>query len=170
MWFKYSVIILLFFTLFLLEDSFLPFLGAMGAMLNPVFILFFILIFFDDNLNIFLTIVTAGFLLDLALPSYFGISIISLFVVFFLQKLIDYFFRKDDDKYLIFYFIITFSINFIFYNLLLYLSLMVFSIESNLISNLTIGLIYNLIIACIGFYIYKLFVKEARNKNQLKLI
>jgi hypothetical protein len=104
------------------------------------------------------------------LLSYFGISIVSLLIVLFFQKLITYFLRKYEAKYLIFYFIATFSINFILYNLLIYLSSVIFLFEFNLGPNLIIGIVYNLIFACIGFYVYKILVRQSDLENQLKLL
>lgn len=170
MWLKYPVIILLFFIFSLIKDGILPILGLVATTLNPVFILFFILIFFNSDLDIFFTAIAAGFFLDLYSLSYFGISIVSLFVIYFSQKLINYFFKKGSDKNPVFYFIAAFLINFILYNLLLYLSSIIFDFEYDLTINLTIGIIYNLIAAFAGFYIYKTFVKEDKSEKQLKLL
>ena len=170
MWFKYLLITLIFYIFTLLQISFLPYVTMINLMPNFIFTLFFILIFFDEKNERFFTALIAGFFLDLLLPFYFGVSIISILVIYFLHKLINYFFKKDQNKYLIFYFITIFSISFILYNLLLYLFSIIFHFGFILGWNIMMSLIYNLIFAIIGFYTYKKFVKQNDPENQLKLL
>ena len=108
--------------------------------------------------------------LDMFIDSYFGISITSLIIVYFLQKLIFHFLEKNKEEYFVLNFIIMFSISFILYNLLLYSFSIVFNFEINLGWNLMVNLIHNLIFAIIGFYFYKFFIKEDDSSNQLKLL
>src|SRR3989344_7230957 len=103
MWFKYPIIVLLFLVATLLQTSFLPYFSVMGNILNLVFILFFILIFFtclqktkkshtDDN-GIFISII-AGFILDALSPFYFGVSIVALLIIYFGIKTVFYFLKE----------------------------------------------------------------------------
>lgn len=176
MWLKYPIIFLLFFSAAFLQIGFLPYFKVMGASLNLIFILFFIFIFFDkDQTGIFsssgfFTAIAAGLFLDIILLSYFGISIISLLIVLLFCNLVIYFFEKYEKDLIIFNFIIMFSTSFVLYNLLIYLSSIVFRFEFNLGLNLIAGLVYNLAFACIGFYIYKkIILKDKKDENQLKL-
>jgi len=170
MFLKHTIIFLLFFILALLQTSFLPYFSIMGSILNIVFILFFILIFFGENEEEFFIPITAGFFLDTFLTSYFGISIISLLAVYIFQKFITHFFKISRNDYFIFYFIVLFLINFILYNVVLYLFSIITHFKFDLGWNVIIGLIYNLTFACVGFYIYKKFIKKDDLKNQLKLL
>ena len=151
MWFKYPIIILSFFIAALLQVSFVSYFNIMGLVPNLIFILFFILFFFSKKEESFFISLIAGFFLDIISPSYllfsrqiFGISVIALSLVYFFQKLIIYFFKKDDSKYLIFYFLPLFSLNFILYNAILYLFSIIFGFGFNIGVNLIISLIYNL--------------------------
>ncbi len=165
---KYIIIFLIFFVLSLFQTSLSPYFGINGATLNFVFILFMIFIFFDTKGEGFFIALMAGFFLDVFSLSYFGISIVSLLAVLFFQKLANYFFKKS-EIYPIFYFIIVFSMGFIIYNALLYLFSIIFHYEFVFGLNIIIGLVYNLIFAVAGFYIYRKFVGVKGNENQLKL-
>ncbi len=172
MWLKYAIIFFLFFIFTIIQASFLPYFNIKGSLINLNFILFFILIFFESKNEYkigFFTVIIDGFFLDLFLPFYFGISIISLLVVYFLEKFTIHFLKEGQDKYPLSYFIPIFSISFIFYNILLYLLLMLFHLSFNLGFNTVISLIYNLFFAVIGFYIYKKIANKNIADNQLKL-
>jgi len=167
---KYLLITLLFFIFALLQISFLPYIDMTLAMPNMVFILFSILIFFGRKEEGFFTAAVAGFFSDLFLPSYFGISIISLLAIYFFQRFTNHFFTKDQNEYLIFHFIAIFSVSFIVYHVLLYAFSIIFHVEFHSAWGVIISLIYNLMFATVGFYIYKKFIKKNDQENQLKLL
>jgi rod shape-determining protein MreD len=169
MWLKYFLITLLFFIFALLQISFLPYVSMADAMPNMIFVLFFILIFFSRKEPGVFTTVMAGFFLDLLLPSYFGISIIALLMIYFFQAAADHFFRKDQHEHLVYYFIAMFSASFILYHALLYVCSVIFNFEFYVGQNVIMGLVYNLVFAIIGFYIYIKFIKQS-SENQLKLL
>ena len=75
---KYTITTILFFVLSLIQSSFLPFFSIVGQIPNLVFILFYVILFFDNRGESFFWAILVGFLLDVFMPSYFGISIISL--------------------------------------------------------------------------------------------
>ena len=168
MWLKYIIIALIFFVLALFQTSFLPYFNIAGTVPNLVFILFFILTFFDESGNyyegFFLSII-AGFLLDVFSPSYFGISIVSLLIIYFTTKSINYFLKEREEKYIIIYFLLIFLLCFFVYHLFLYMFLD--SIIFN--ENMTIEFLYNLGFALIGFYPCQTFFMAYKNKRQLKL-
>ena len=177
MFFKYPITIFIFFILALFQNSFLPFFNVMGVVPNLIFILFFILTFFGKSNEYnkgFFTAIVAGFFLDLFLPFYFGLSIISLLIVYFLIKIIIYFLRDlpaqtgRQDKYLIFYFLSIFLFSFLVYNVLSSLLFNSFYLKLDFNKTIFVSFLYNLIFACFGFYIYK-FIKKDSSDNQLKL-
>ncbi len=183
--FKYPIIILSFFILALLQNSFLPYFNIMGVVPNLIFILFFILIFFsvrekvEDNFNQyydgFFISIFAGFFLDIFSSIYLpdgrqvlGISIIYLLIVYLLVKISMYFLRERQDKYLIFYFLSIFLFSFFIYNIFLNLLSNNFSLALDFNRAIFISFLYNLILAYSGFYIHK-FIRQEKNDNQLKL-
>jgi rod shape-determining protein MreD len=132
----------------------------MGVTPNLILILFFLLVFFEKP-DIYYTgifaAIAAGLFLDILSVSYFGISIISLlFVTFFIKKFL-YLLKEKKDRYPIIYFIPLFIISLIIYNLFLAVSMYFFG--SNPMFNLSwyflVEIVYNLIFAILGFYIYK---------------
>ncbi len=172
MWIKYGIIALAFFIFTLVQTSFLPYSNSTGALPNLVFILFFILLFFakaQEHYQALGIAITAGFFLDLALPYPFGISIVALVAVYFLRKGIAYFFEENQDTYLIFYFILLFSVCFVAYRLLMYILLTALGISFYFGPVIVISLLYNLVFACAGFYIYTCIVNRRVKDNQLKL-
>ena len=171
---KYPLIAILFFFLALLQTSFLPHFSIMGAAPSLVFIFFFILVFNECLKRKFFNqeyyfalflVVLAGLFLDIFSPFYFGLSIISLLGVYALVKTIMYFVREQRDRYFILYFIGIFSFCFLANVAFL-----------NLVSNnfhfrkyLYIELAYNVALACVGFYIYKIIDNLVHRGKQLRL-
>lgn len=169
MWFKYPIIILLFWLLAILQNSFFAYFST-----NLIFILFFVIIFFENkksyNMGFWVTIIS-GFFLDIFLPSYFGISIISLLIIYFLEKLTIHFLKDSQNKSPIFYFIPLFLICFIVYNSTLTLFALLLNFQFNFLLNIGIfSLFINLVISCAGFYIYDKFIRKGRREDQLKLL
>jgi len=191
MWLKFLIIALLFFVAALMQVSFLPHFNIMGVVPNLVFILFFILIFFgepadsdqgkqNEYYDIFFLVIVAGFFSDIFLHSYFGLSIIALSVVYYFKKLAVYFMGEVKDKYFIFYFIPIFLACFTLNDIILYLfsiflsffprSETPFAGQFNFGLVILISLIYNLIFACVGFYIHKKISDFVNKNRQLKLL
>lgn len=169
MWLRYLIITLLFFVFALLQASFLPYFNIFGANLNIVFILFFILIFFNKNREGFFIAIIAGIFLDLFLPLYFGLSIISLLLIYSLKEITIYFLKDSQEKFSIIYFAPMFSASFIIYQFILYLYFTIFNLQPNINQSIIAGLIYNLIFAIAGFYVYKILLQPDNLENQLKL-
>lgn len=144
---KYPIIILVFYLLAILQNSFLPHFNLFGAMPNIVFIAFFLLLFFSlpNSLEHIFYSLTAGFFLDVFSNTYFGLSMISLFLIGFLTKKIQSLLKNipgNDDPFI--YFLPLFAVFFVFYSLVS--SLGGFSLP---------GLIYNIAVALFIFWFYK---------------
>lgn len=172
MWFRYSIIIFLFFLFFITQTAFLPRFFSAGAVPNLVFALFFIIVFFEkkeENKHSFFPEIIAGFFLDIPLLSYFGLSIILLLIVHFFKKMADHFLKDARGRYVILYFIFLFSACFELYNILMYSlsSSPGFRFSFNLQTFQSLA--YSLIFACAGFYIYGKLADYAGRNRQLKL-
>ena len=167
---KYTITTVLFFVLSLIQSSFLPFFSIVGQIPNLVFILFYVILFFDNRGESFFWAILVGFLLDVFMPSYFGISIISLLVIYLLKKILDYFLKDIQGKYFIVYLIFLFSINFVIYSLLVYAFSLIFRSSYELSLSLMVSLAYNIILFLPAFYIYKFIARPDYLENQLKLL
>ena len=171
-WFKYVIIAMLFFIFSWLQASFLPYFSVLGAIPNLIFILFFIIVFFEQSSGRAVPITTAiiaGIISDLFLPSPFGVSIAAFLVIYFLYRIISHFLRSGQSDHLVFYFIGMFSVLFVAYHALLYLAGMLFPVEASLGATTFISLVYSLAFGLAGFYVGKaLFAKSF--DNQLKLL
>ncbi len=168
---KYPITILLFWVFAVLQNSFLPYFNIFGQIPNLVFILFFILVFSEnpqEHYYGFFLVILAGFLLDVFSSFYLGISIISLLVLYFLIKITNHFFQKSETKYAVFYFFSVFSLCFVLYYVLLYVLSLLFHSGFIFTLDIVIGLIYNITVAWLVFFIYKKFI-NINNNNQLKL-
>ena len=184
MLFKYPIIIFIFFILAIIQNSFMPFFNVMGTVPNLVFILFFILTFFEESSEYhsssqvsqseiwedkgFFIAIIAGFFLDIFSPFYFGLSIISPLIIYLLIKVIIHFLRKWQDKYLIFYFLFIFLFSFFVYNVFSNLLSNSFHLKLDFNKTIFVSLLYNLIFIYFGFYVYK-FIKKDSSDSQLKL-
>ncbi len=163
MWLRLLIIFLLFGLLVILQSSFLVHFRIMGANINLIFILFYLIVFFEESQKyiqgIFSAII-AGFFLDAFSSFYFGISLIYLLIVVFILKYIIYLLHQKRGAYPIVYFIPLFVLSFIIYNLLLMIT--IYFLSSPHIAPVVsliflVKIVYNLIFALFGFYIYKSF-------------
>lgn len=165
MWIKYLVITVLFYLFAVLQNSFFAHFNLFGEIPNLVFIIFFLLIFFEPkrpkgypNYQVIFYAISAGLFLDFFAQTYFGVSIFILMVIGVATKKIQTLLReKISNQFPFIYFLPLFLVSLIIYNLLLN----VFSIS---------GIIFNLLIACVFFYIYKKFFVSGLDDRQLKLI
>lgn len=161
MWQKTLVIIFLFYFFALLQNSFFTHFNLFGVIPNLVFIIFFLLVFFerkDNNYQIIFLAITAGIFLDIFSFTYIGPSIISLIIIGILLKNAQSLLKNKRDIYPFIYFLPLFIIFLLIYNLLsdLYLYfldpnkiIMAFSAET------VFSVIYSSFIASLLFYIYK---------------
>jgi hypothetical protein len=164
MWFKYPLLILFFILLALAQVSFLSRLSIAG---NLVFVLFFLLVFFEKPSHYIQGVaatMAAGILLDIFGSFAFGPAIVSLFCVYSLIKLTGYFLRERQGNYLFLYFMSMFLVSLALYDLLYALGIS--SFHSTITFNLTyaLGLACNAILASAGFLLY-----PYRKPKQLKL-
>ncbi len=164
MWLRLLIIFLLFGLLGILQTSFLVHFNIIGAMLNLIFILYFVVVFFEGPQKyiqgIFSAIV-AGFFLEALSSFYFGVSFVFLLIIVFILKHILYLLKKKRDEYPIIYFAPLFTLSFIIYNLFLTIAIYFFNsphIMPVLNWIFLIEIVYNLIFSLFGFYIYKKFI------------
>lgn len=171
MWPKVLLILFLFFMFASLQTSFFLHFNIWGVSPNLIFILFFILIFFEDLDKYYISIlwaVVAGFFLDILSYSYFGISIFLLMAIVFLCKKVLRSLSKRENRYPILYFLPLFSIFYLFYEVLSGSIFYLFD-SSNILFNfswvLIIQIFYNLIFAMIGFFMYRFFLRNVKTDN-----
>lgn len=172
MFLKLAIIILVFFTLALLQTNFFPYFSILKTVPNLIFVLFFILIFFEKPGEYFqgiFSVIIAGFLMDATSLFYFGISIISLLIIYIFKNITFYFLKEIQYQYLILYFIPMFSISFFLHNVILYLFSAIFNFSFNFELSILVSLAYSLIFALAGFYIQKYFSDKEVKDSQLKL-
>ncbi|MCX6724358.1 MAG: hypothetical protein NT155_04315 [Candidatus Staskawiczbacteria bacterium] len=164
-WQKALVVIFLFYFLALLQGSFFAQFSLFGAVPSLVFILFFLSVFFgkkDNYLIIFLAFI-AGIFLDLFSPyTYLGVSIALLLLVGFLLKKTQAMLKNRGDNNPFIYFAPLFLVYLVFYEIFLKVVLRYLDPSRSLIvfdSLFAIGIVYNLILATIGFWIFKKYGK-----------
>ena len=169
MFLKYPATILSFFIISALQASYLPFSRSPMGSLNLVFITFILLVFFkginNDNYGFFL-VITAGFFTDIFSNFYFGSAILAFLALFFSIKYFFYFLKEARVNYSIAYFSIVFSASFILYGIFL----KVISTGPALSYGFLANFLYNLSVACLGFYIFLFFGKIIKQNRQLKLV
>jgi rod shape-determining protein MreD len=170
MWVKPLIIIILFYFFAVLQNSFFAHFSLLGTAPKLVFIFFLLLVFFvknNDYRNIFFFAVLAGFFLDVFSYSYIGISIVLLIFIGFLAKKVHALLQeKEGNKFPFVYFLPIFVVSLAIYEALLRIILDKFSLSLILFDfNLVFvaGLVYNSVIASVGFYLYKNFAyKDSR--------
>lgn len=150
MWLRLLILFLLFGFLGISQTSFLAHFDIMGATLNIVFILFFLVVFFEDSqkyIQGIFSAITAGFFLDIISSSYFGGAIVLLLIITFIMKHLLSLLKKTKDKHPVVYFVPLFILSLFIFNLPLIISHLgwVFLIE----------IFYNLVFALFGFYLFK---------------
>lgn len=163
---KIGVIILLFYFFALLQNSFLVHFSFFGAVPNLVFILFFLLAFFEkkhSNLYIIFLAITAGFCMDILFYSYMGPSIITLLILGFLMKKVQLSLKNSNDEYPFVYFAPLFIFCLLFFDFVLnlynyYFESALFLININLVY--TLSTFCNIFVAFLFFYLYKRFFRK----------
>lgn len=177
MWFKYVMIILFFYILAVLQNSFL--LYVIGVVPNLLFVAFFIITFFSEYgekgehsnqyYNGFFLSIISGFFLGVFSTLNFGFSIILMVIIYFFIKMLIHFLRERQDRYLILYFLSIFFISLFIYHILLNLLSGSFHSTVDFNENIFIAVVYNMILAHGGFYGYRYIIKKNYTDNQLKL-
>ena len=165
MWIKYLLIIILFYLFAILQTSFFIYFTLFGSVPNLIFILFFILIFFSNKNSYYSAIffaILAGLFLDIFSVSNLGISIIVLTAIGLIVKKILSLLKEQNEDYPFVYFFVLFLSSLIIYNLLL----QNFTIRLNL--TFLPEIIYNSIIAILGFWICKKFCKQNNVRQKIQ--
>jgi rod shape-determining protein MreD len=172
MWLKLLLITLVFFLVACVQNSFLPHTTIMGVAPNIIFILFFVLVFFEKKdayyRGFFLAII-AGFISDLFLSSYFGASIISFLATYLAIKTMLYFLKERQEKYLLVYSIPMFLLCLAIYNSLLYALVHFPYIKVTVDKNILIELLYNTVVALVVFFLAKTIYYKKPKDRQLTL-
>ena len=166
---KYLFIIIAFFISAILEAA-IPFSGLMS--LSFVFILFFILIFFEkksDYRESFLIALIASFFLYVSMLSYFAVFAVSLLIIYAFEKLAMNFLRESREKKSVFQFTPLFAVSFLIFKVFSNMPFDLTYIKFVLGAGFLIELAYNLFFAVIGFYIYKKIFYQGEDESQLKL-
>lgn len=164
MWFFWPITILLLYFFAVLQSSFFTHFVFFGAVLNLVFILFFILVFFNGRRKFgyseLILSFFAGFLLDIFSETRFGVSIVLLILISFFIKKTRENLNEQDDPFPLSYFIALFLTSFLLFKVLISVYLhffdpihLRFSVDFKLLAEI----IYNLAFATVGFFIYKKF-------------
>lgn len=169
----YAIAIVLFFIAAILQASFLPSFSLFSTVPDLIFAIFFILIFFEDKHQYqdgFFLAIMAGFFTDVFSRGYFGISMVTLLAVYFLEKIIMRFLRQGRDSYPVFYFVSLFFACFFANQAVHALLFELFGFPSTFGVTAITGAIYSSIIAIAGFYVYKTYIKREKRENQLKLL
>ena len=185
MWVKYFIITLLFFLFSILQHSFLPYLNIMGAMLNLVFILFFIVVIsetpvpYDNNSSLpeklihpisSFAVLVAGFFLDVGIDVPFGVSTVLLICIYVLVSLMTHMVRERSSKYMGIYFLLLFAASYLIYYGGLYIVGLMFSYAFSFGTHTWVGLAYNGVVALIGYYLFHTFFTEKGPERQLRLL
>lgn len=158
--------ILLFYLFAILQGSFFAHYNAFGAIPNLVFIFFFLVIFFRlkmDYAAVFYAVI-AGFFLDILSYTFLGPSAVLLLVIGFLAKKMQTSLKEKKDKYPFAHFAPLFIIWFALYGLSWAAYLYFFDPSHLLISlnfSFLAGIIYNLMLASLGFFVFKKVIKSA---------
>jgi len=162
MWYKKLVIILFFYFLVLFQNSFLNHFSIEGVVPNFVLILLCLLVFFENPHKYFgiIPAVFAGFFLDIFSKSFFGVSVLTMVVIYFLIKELIHILRDTGQKHSFFYFIPIFILSLIFYDF--FLILFSYLIDRSVLFSfsgyvLVVKGVYNLLFAIIGFFLFKKF-------------
>jgi cell shape-determining protein MreD len=166
MWLKLLTIAVLFYVLGLIQNSFFVHFNIFGTVPNFIFTLFFILIFFsfyekNYGWEALIYSVIAGFFLDIFYYSYFGASFLLFLIISIVVKKIFNYLKQKKEKYPIAYFVLLFFVSLIIYEALLRAYFYFFiDAEPKIISwdlgwVFLIKIIYSLVFAIIGFFIYK---------------
>jgi hypothetical protein len=175
MWKKLLVTFFLFYLFALLQNSFLIHFDLFGAIPNLVFILFFLLVFFEkkdktgqsyDNYMVISIAILAGTFSDIFSYIYLGVSIVILIIIGITLKNIQLSLMNTEENYPFIYFAPLFMGSFLTYNFVL--DLYIFASEpTRIITFFSLGtvisLIYNLFIASVLFLVYKKGLKFFSN-------
>ncbi len=171
MWTRLFAVIFLFYVLGLFSNNFFVHFAVWGARLDFIFIFFFILVFFSKDNRIFsfeslFYCFVAGFFADIFSLSRLGTSFVLFLLFFAIFKKIFNSLKQKKDKRPIVYFTPLFLGFFTAYNFFLAAYSYFFpyfeaaSSGQDILSFIfLIKVAYNLMIAVLGFYIYKIFQK-----------
>ena len=155
------ITIFLFYLFALLQSSFFVHFNFFGSVLNLVFIFLFLIVFFSPkkiDYTIIIYAIIAGLFLDIFSYAYLGLSAVLLVIIAYLSKKIQASLKEKQDKYPFVYFLPLFLAWFLIYELLLMIyfrfadpshALIIFNF------GFLLGIIYNLLAASLGFYIFK---------------
>ncbi len=157
---KILIIILILFILTLIQTSFLVHFSIWGVFPNLILVLVSIFNFFEDPVKK-LGILTAGiggFFLDIYSNSFIGALILTLIAISLIFKGSRIILKERPQKHPLIYFIPLFVFALVFYDFFFGFTLIfVNSFHFSFDLSLLIKIAYNLVLALIGFYLFKRF-------------
>lgn len=175
MWFRYFLIVLIFFTAVLLQVSFLPYFNIMGAFPNAVLLAFFFyMLFFETSDRVvsnegFFGALVAGFFLDIFSYKYYGFYMVLFLFLYLLVKTALHFLQERQDTYFILYFLFLFLLYFFVFKISENIILHSFNVNF-LLTKMTIAtFIYNLVFTFLLFYCFNKLPRFNNRKKQLTL-
>lgn len=167
MWEKPLIVIIMFYFFALLQSSFFVHFNLFGAVPNLVFVLFFLLLFFEQPGSfapfskgfdaIFLALV-GGFFLDVFSFAYLGPSVAIFLIIGALLIKIKKILKATQDPYPFYFFLPLFFVFLVTYNVLISVFYYFAGFSKMLIvfNSVTVwSLIYNIFIAVVAFLVYK---------------
>jgi len=175
MWKKLLIIFFIFYFFAILQNSFLTHFSLFGTTPNLVFILFFLLTFFekkDDSYSIIFLALVAGFFSDIFSYTYLGPSIALFITIGFLLRGVQSLLKNRKDSHPFIYFLPLFVVFLLAYSLLLGACL--YFLDPNKIAigfdmRTVFSTIYNIVVATVLFYFYKKLVQAFADDRQLTL-
>lgn len=167
MWQKTTAIVIGFYILALLQNSFFAYFNILGAVPNLVFALFFCFAFFSSPAKFFSGVIPlaflSGFLLDFFSSTLLGASVVLLIIIGFLVKRTQLLLKEGRDSYPFVYFVVLFLAYFVLYQVLFMLYLrFIDPMHISLIFDIKflIATIYSLVFSIIGFWGFKNNVRK----------
>ncbi len=160
-WQKISIAILLFYVAVLLQTSFFSYFALFGANPDLVFIIFFLLAFFEKKSAYFSSFIlglSAGFFLDIFSAANLGPSIVLLGIFGLLIKKTQNLLQNSSDNYPFLYFAPLFAIFLAAYKFLL-------AFATKMPSDMVFSIIYDIILAAVLFYFYKKYFNPEDNRQ-----
>lgn len=175
MWLKNLIALILFYFFAVLQNSFFVHFTLLRVTPNLVFILFFLLVFFEGKKlspTIIFYSVSAGFFLDIFSYTRLGISLFLLVALGLFIKIAQSFLKQGKDEYPYIYFLPLFLAGLVAYELLVMFYLKIFDpahIAMIINWRFLIDIAYNAVLASVIFWVYKKITGAYFDNRQLQL-
>ncbi len=167
----FLLLLIIFFAAAIIQASFLPLFAVFGAVPNLLFIIFFLVIFFEPQQQYqtgFFAAIVAGLLSDVY-GTYFGVSVVIFLLVYFFKKAVGHFMKESSGKTVSNY-MLLFVICLVLHIILFSLASLVAAAPSVIAFSTVIAILYSALVAVVGFYIARALFFAKEPDNQLKLL